>query len=254
MAVSKWATYENVNPPQIDSNFFNNQPKLEDFYENPIYETFIQSVPQYQPEVKVISDSVETSEQTPEQDNKTKKIKKAKEIETERTQPREDYKKYKGFDQFMQAYNQALKVNPNISKYKDFLIRTAKRESGFNSYIQNSAGAPYYGYFQMGKDAIKLTSNLSVEQFRNDPVAQILAACKLYEYNLTTIKKIGVYDIGKQKGYSDDALVAGSWMGGPGGVKKYLLGKGDPSDSHWYKNKNAGSSVGKIMNNWIKGI
>lgn len=156
----------------------------------------------------------------------------------------------KGSQGFEKAFNEALKINPNISKYKNFLVKTAKRESGFNSKIQNSAGAPYYGYFQMGKNEIAITTKMTVEQFRNDPVAQILGACKLYEMNLKTIKKIGIYNIGKERGYSDDALVAGAWMGGPGGVKKYLLGLGDPSDSHWYKGGKGGSSVGKIINNW----
>lgn len=155
----------------------------------------------------------------------------------------------KGSNDFERAFQEALAIDPNIAKYKNFLVKTAKRESGFNSYIQNIAGAPYYGYFQMGKNEIAMTTKMSVEQFRNNPVAQILGACKLYEMNLRAIKKIGVYNLGKQKGYSDDALVAGAWMGGPGGVKKYLLGKGDPSDSHWYGGK-GGSSVGKIMNNW----
>lgn len=157
-----------------------------------------------------------------------------------------------GSAQFEKAYKEALKINPSISKYKNFLVKTAKRESGFNSTIQNQAGAPYYGYFQMGENEIKTTTGLSVQQFRNDPVAQILGACKLYEMNLNTIKKIGVYNLGRNKGYSDDALVSGAWMGGPGGVKKYLLGQGDPSDSHWYKKagQKGGSSVGKIMNNW----
>lgn len=159
----------------------------------------------------------------------------------------------KGNKKFEQAFAKAVEVNPNVAKYKNFLVKTAKRESGFNSYIQNTAGAPYYGYFQMGKEEITMTTGMSVEEFRNNPVAQILGACKLYEMNLRTIKKIGVYDLGKQKGYSDDALVAGAWMGGPGGVKKYLLGQGDPSDSHWYKDGKGGSSVGKIMNNWMKG-
>lgn len=159
----------------------------------------------------------------------------------------------KGSKSFEQAFNEALKINPNIAKYKNFLVRTAKRESGFNSHIQNTTGAPYYGYFQMGKNEIALTTKMSVEQFRNNPVAQILGACKLYEMNLKTIKKLGVYEVGKRKGYTDDALVAGAWMGGPGGVKKYLLGLGDPSDSHWYKKAGmkGGSSVGKIMNNWM---
>lgn len=157
----------------------------------------------------------------------------------------------KGPKKFEEAFQKAVEINPKVAKYKDFLVKIAKRESGFNSHIQNTAGAPYYGYFQMGASEIKKTTGLSVEQFRNDPVQQILGAVKLYELNLKTIKAIGVYDIGRERGYSDDALVAGAWMGGPGGVKKYLLGKGDPSDSHWYGGK-GGSSVGQIMNNWKK--
>ncbi len=160
----------------------------------------------------------------------------------------------KGSKEFENAFEEACKVDPEVSKYKNFLVRTAKRESNFNSYIQNTTGAPYYGYFQMGKEEINRTTGLTIEQFRNNPVQQILGAVKLYKMNLKMIKALKVYDIGKDKGYTDDALVAGAWLGGPGGVKKYLLGLGDPSDSHWYKKagQKGGSSVGKIMNDWMK--
>lgn len=157
----------------------------------------------------------------------------------------------KGSAGFERAFAEAVKRDPSVSKYKNYLVRTAKRESGFNSYIQNQAGAPYYGYFQMGKDEIKSTTGMTVEQFRNDPVAQILGAVKLYEMNLSTMKRNGAYSLGKARGYSDDALVAGAWLAGPGGVNKYLKGLGDPSDSHWYNN-HGGTSVSQIMNNWMR--
>lgn len=163
-----------------------------------------------------------------------------------------EHKKLQGSKQFEEAFKKAVALNPEVEKYRNFLVRTAKRESGFNSYIQNRAGAPYYGYFQMGQQEIKKTTGLSVEEFRNNPVQQILGAVKLYKMNLKTMKALKIYDIGKAKGYSDDTLVAGAWMGGPGGVKTYLLGKGDPSDSHWYKGGKGGSSVGKIMNDWMR--
>ncbi len=158
----------------------------------------------------------------------------------------------KGSKAFEDAFKKAVTINPEVSKYKDFLVKTAKRESNFNSYIQNTTGAPYYGYFQMGQREIKSTTGLSVEEFRNNPVQQILGAVKLYKMNLKTLKALKIYSVGRERGYSDDALVAGCWMGGPGGVKKYLLGLGDPSDSHWYKKagQKGGSSVGKIMNDW----
>lgn len=159
---------------------------------------------------------------------------------------------YKGPESFEKAFEKAVEINPEVANYRNFLVKTAKRESNFNSRIQNRAGAPYYGYFQMGKEEIKRTTGLSVEQFRNDPVRQILGAVKLYKMNLTTIKAIGAYTLCKDRGYTDDAIVSGAWMGGPGGVKKFITGKGDPSDSHWYKGGKGGSSVGKIMNNWMK--
>lgn len=148
---------------------------------------------------------------------------------------------------FEEAFKEAEKMNPEISKYKTFLTKIAKRESNFNPSIQNTSGAPYYGFFQMGRQEIRQTTGLTVHEFRSNPVKQILGAVELYKHNLKVMKSIGAYDLGKQKGYSEDALVAGAWLGGPGGVKKYLLGKGNPSDSHWYGGK-GGTSVGRRMN------
>lgn len=155
----------------------------------------------------------------------------------------------KGSKQFEQAFKEAKEIDPTISKYKNFLVKTAERESQFDSYIQNTAGAPYYGYFQMGADEIRRTTGLSVQQFRNNPVAQILGAVKLYKLNLNTLKNNGVYDLCRQHGYSEEAIMAGAWIGGAGGVEKYIKGQGNPSDSHWYGGKR-GASVGSIMNNY----
>lgn len=152
----------------------------------------------------------------------------------------------KGPKQFEQAFAEACKINPDVANYKNFLVKIADKESKFDSHIQNKSGAPYYGYFQMGKEEIKTTTGLSVEEFRNNPVQQILGAVKLYQRNMKTLKAIGAYKLCKEKGYSDDAIMAGAWAGGPGGVKKFIMGKGDPSDSHWYKN-GGGTSVGKRM-------
>lgn len=159
--------------------------------------------------------------------------------------------KLKGSAQFEKAFNEALKIDPSIARYKNFLVRTAKRESGFNSHIQNTTGAPYYGYFQMGQKEIKATTGLTVEQFRNDPVKQILGAVNLYKLNLKSLKALGVYDVGRNKGYTEEALIAGCWLAGAGGVKKFLLGKGDPSDSHWYGNSGGGYKVSKLMKDWM---
>lgn len=232
-----FASYNKVSPPE------NMREQITEPYDtvaeivdvqdyNPIAQTYIESV---SPVQTVVNDT--TSKKVEEKPSQKKEIK----ASSKQT--------LKGTDDFENAFAKAVQRDPSVAKYKNFLTKTAKRESRFDHSIQNQAGAPYYGYFQMGQNEIKSTTGLTVDQFRNDPVAQIIGAAKLYESNLNTIKKIGVYEIGKSKGYSDDALVSGAWMGGPGGVKKYLLGLGDPSDSHWY-NGQGGSSVGKIMNNW----
>lgn len=234
-----FASYNKVSPPE---SFNKPSFKVEDEKQeelNPVAKTYVTSV---------IPISGNNSDE--QDDNSSKKEQKKTATKKKTTSQQITLK---GTDDFESAFNKAIQRDPSVAKYKNFLTKTAKRESGFNSTIQNGFGAPYYGYFQMGENEIKSTTGLTVDQFRNDPVAQIIGAARLYESNLNTIKKIGIYDLGRQKGYSDDALVSGAWMGGPGGVKKYLLGQGNPSDRHWDPQGKQGSSVGEIMNNWNNG-
>ena len=130
----------------------------------------------------------------------------------------------KGPKEFERVLDRAAEINPEVNKYRDWLILTAKLESGFRSNPKNTVGAPYYGYFGMGVDPIKRTTGLTIEQFKNDPVQQVLGAVKLYKMNLKTVKTLGIYEKCKAKGYSDDAIFAGTWLGGPGGVNKFING------------------------------
>lgn len=228
-----FATYTRVEPPSKAEVVSVTTEPTDMNYIAQIYE---QNLPQYRPQ------------QQPAQKKQTTRRRKVA-SQTRQTKQTTEVKQQtlKGSDAFERAFAQAVQKNPNVAKYKNFLVRTAKRESGFNSYIQNTAGAPNYGYFQMGQNEIKSTTGLSVQQFRNDPVAQILGAAKLYDNYIDAVKRMGVYDLCRQKGYSDDAIAAGAWLGGPGGVKKFITGKGNPSDSRWW-GKNKGTSVGNLMN------
>lgn len=106
----------------------------------------------------------------------------------------------------------------------------------------------------MGHDLIKKFTGLTVEEYLNNPVQQVLAAVQLYKSNLKAIKNLGVYDKCRQAGYSEEAIIAGSWLGGPGGVQTFIEGRGDPSDSHLYKKagKKGGTSVGARMKKFNK--
>lgn len=163
-----------------------------------------------------------------------------KELETKGAAPK--FKTSKGLNEFNKHFNEVSKEIPEIEKYRGFLTKIAEQESGFNSSIQNKAGAPAYGYFQFMDFNIP---NKDIETFRQDPKLQIKSA-----YNLINQFKSGFNEndlnLAKQKGYSENALLAGSWLAGNGGVRSFLKGLSNPSDKHWSKT-GAGTDVATRM-------
>lgn len=125
-----------------------------------------------------------------------------------------------------------------------FFAKLAEKESGFNPTIRNTAGYPAWGYFQFmdgtftdshGKTRswsnIRDIANVSVEEFLNNPILQIQSADKLANKFLASFNSEDKR-LAREKGYSDSALVAGAWLAGAGGVKRFLRGNGNPSDVH----------------------
>lgn len=152
----------------------------------------------------------------------------------------------KGLDEFNKWYDEVEKENPEAKNYRQFLTKMAEQESGFNSRIQNRAGAPAYGYFQFMQDGKKY-NNISayagtdIETFRNNPKLQIQAAIKLAKSFERGFNKQDL-ELAAQKGYTKFGLLGGAWLAGNGGVRKFLQGLGNPSDKHWSKS-GAGTSV-----------
>ena len=148
-------------------------------------------------------------------------------------------KSYKGLAAFNKAYDEVEASNPEAKKYRQFLTKMAEQESGFNSAIQNRAGAPAYGYFQFMQDDkkynnIRQYADTDIETFRNNPKLQIEAAIKLAK---SFEKGFGKEDLelANKNGYSTWGLLGGAWLAGNGGVRKFLRGQGNPSDRHWSK-------------------
>jgi len=52
--------------------------------------------------------------------------------------------------------------------------------------------------------------------------------------------------LARAKGYNMNQLIRGAWLGGVGGVRQVLRGRGNPSDSKWYRN-GKGRSVKQAM-------
>lgn len=148
-------------------------------------------------------------------------------------------KSYKGLAAFNKAYDEVEASNPEAKKYRQFLTKMAEQESGFNSAIQNRAGAPAYGYFQFMQDDkkynnIRQYADTDIETFRNNPKLQIEAAIKLAKSFEKGFSKEDL-ELANKNGYSTWGLLGGAWLAGNGGVRKFLKGQGNPSDRHWSK-------------------
>lgn len=147
-----------------------------------------------------------------------------------------DIKPSKGLNKFNRFYDQAVTEDPELSKYRDVFTRLAQRESTFNSGVKNP-DAPAYGYFQFMEgnyngrqyNNISRLAKTDVKSFLNNPVAQIHAAKKLAQEFMHSFSSKELDQLHKL-GWTDNAILAGSWLGGPGNVKKLAFRGIDSSD------------------------
>ena len=157
----------------------------------------------------------------------------------------------KGLDEFNKWYDEVEQEDPEAKNYRQFLTKMAEQESGFNSAIQNRAGAPAYGYFQFMQDGKKYNNitafaGTDVDTFRNNPKLQIKAAIKLAKQFERGLNKQDL-KLAAQKGYTKFGLLGGAWLAGNGGVRKYLQGLANPSDKHWSKSGSGTDVASRIQ-------
>lgn len=115
---------------------------------------------------------------------------------------------------------------------KTTLMKIASLESGFNPKAQskNSSAA---GYFQFIDSTRNKYSNLSREQFKNNPDAQVLAASQLYDDNARFLRNNGIAVTGE--------AIAASWLNPKWTKNYYKYGIAGGSDAN-------GTSVAKYIN------
>lgn len=115
---------------------------------------------------------------------------------------------------------------------KTTLMKIASLESGFNPKAQskNSSAA---GYFQFIDSTRNKYSNLSREQFKNNPDAQVLAASQLYDDNARFLRNNGIAVTGE--------AIAASWLNPKWTKNYYKYGIAGGSDAN-------GISVAKYIN------
>ena len=115
---------------------------------------------------------------------------------------------------------------------KTTLMKIASLESGFNPKAQskNSSAA---GYFQFIDSTRNKYSNLSREQFKNSPDAQVLAASQLYDDNARFLRNNGIAVTGE--------AIAASWLNPKWTKNYYKYGIAGGADAN-------GTNVAKYIN------
>lgn len=115
---------------------------------------------------------------------------------------------------------------------KTTLMKIASLESGFNSKAQskNSSAA---GWFQFIDSTRNKYSNLSREQFKNSPDAQVLAASQLYDNNARFLRNNGIAATGE--------AIAASWLNPKWTKNYYKYGIAGGADAN-------GTNVAKYIN------
>ena len=115
---------------------------------------------------------------------------------------------------------------------KTTLMKIASLESGFNSKAQskNSSAA---GWFQFIDSTRNKYSNLSREQFKNSPDAQVLAASQLYDDNARFLRNNGIAVTGE--------AIAASWLNPKWTKNYYKYGIAGGADAN-------GTNVAKYIN------
>lgn len=115
---------------------------------------------------------------------------------------------------------------------KTTLMKIASLESGFNSKAQskNSSAA---GWFQFIDSTRNKYSNLSREQFKNSPDAQVLAASQLYDDNARFLRSNGIAATGE--------AIAASWLNPKWTKNYYKYGIAGGADAN-------GTNVAKYIN------
>lgn len=115
---------------------------------------------------------------------------------------------------------------------KTTLMKIASLESGFNSKAQ-SKNSSAVGWFQFIDSTRNKYSNLSREQFKNSPDAQVLAASQLYDDNARFLRNNGIAATGE--------AIAASWLNPKWTKNYYKYGIAGGSDAN-------GTSVAKYIN------
>lgn len=116
--------------------------------------------------------------------------------------------------------------------YKNYLIRLAKRESGFDPNVTNDEG--YMGLFQFGTDALQ-EINVTPQDYMSDWRKQVDAAIKWTDLNKERLAQVIVGNLNRNWNgtkLTEYGILGAAHLGGRQGVTNLLLKGWDKQDSN----------------------
>ena len=147
-----------------------------------------------------------------------------------------------GIKTFNEAFDKVQTRIPEIKKYRKLLTELAERESTFrpDAAAKNTRGIAL-GYFQFMPFNRK---NISPKNFVDNPELQIEMAWKLLKEFKNSFNSSD-WNKARNKGYTESAMIAGAWLSGAGGVKKFL-------NTGYKAQDNLGTNVKNYMDRFNK--
>ena len=114
---------------------------------------------------------------------------------------------------------------------KDFLMKSAYIESGFrlNSRSSASSASGWFGFLDSTRNRF---SDTSKSEFLKSPEEQVLAASKLYDYNLNNLKNSGLLNLAHERGISTNEAIAMSWLNPSWAANFIRTGKSIGADAY----------------------
>lgn len=133
-----------------------------------------------------------------------------------------EFASYAGYNKFNRDFDM-YGTDDIFKDHKNFWSQLAATESSFRPTAQNNSGA--YGYFQLMPQSC---SGKDIPTQFNDAAKLMKSHMRILSQALTEddIKKA------KQKGITEEGIMAGAWLGGPKGVMDALRGISNSKDSN----------------------
>lgn len=242
-------TFNLINPIKQNKSFINSDKFSQEFNSNDLLEFKSMLLDDLKiNEGQIEEDKGENAEvlsilEKPKEFEKLQKVDNIQKVNVKNSSNTKTSSKYPaGIKTFNDAFDAVQIKIPEIKKYRKFLTELANRESSFrpDAAAKNTKGTAL-GYFQFMPFN---RQGISPKDFVNNPELQIEMAWKLLKEFKNSFNSVD-WAKARNKGYTESAMIAGAWLSGAGGVKRFL-------NTGYKAQDNLGTNVKNYMDKFNK--